>query len=485
MRWVVSALAAVLLAVAAAGNAQADVPAPSQGPPPVSALAKKLLPAVVNVSSTHLAGTHGHLPPKSTEGLPPEDDSQNGATGGQADPDEDTESLGSGFIVSADGLVVTNYHVVAGADQVQVSLTDGSHFPARVVGTDAKTDLAVLRIDAGHPLAFVNLGDSDTAEVGDWVMAIGNPFGLDGSVTLGIVSARNRNIQSGPYDSYIQTDASINQGNSGGPLFDMNGNVIGINTAIVAEGGASIGIGFAIPIDLAKPVVVQLEKYGEARRAWLGVDVQDVTDDIAASLGRSDTHGAMVTDVTKPGPAAGLVEEGDIILDFDGKPVDSMHDLPRVVAETEIGKAVPIKVVRDGKEQVVTVTLGRLKEDEPVSSLGSTETKPAPKSSAPLTLDELLGFRMAPIDSVNRKTYALPEAARGLVITSVKSGSEADQNGLVAGLVVTGVNQKQVSKVTEVEAIVDTARKQGRKAVLFRVVDPSGARRFIGVKLTG
>ena len=233
----------------------------------------------------------------------------------------EARSLGSGFIISADGTIVTNNHVVAGADEILVFLTDGTRLPARLVGADDKADLAVLKVEAGHELPFVAFGDSDSAEVGDWVMAIGNPFGLGGSVTLGIVSARNRDIQAGPYDDFIQTDAAINQGNSGGPLFDMNGNVVGINTAIIARGGSGLGIGFAVPVNLARPVVMQLAEFGETRRGWLGVGIQSVTDEMAATLGRADTHGALVVEVTATGPADGVVHEGDVILDFNGRSI--------------------------------------------------------------------------------------------------------------------------------------------------------------------
>jgi serine protease Do len=468
---------------------QAAVP---QGPESVAGLAAKLSPAVVNISSIHHGASVGSLPmpqaPDGSQSAAPLD--QNDPTTGEGGIPGDAESLGSGFIISADGLIVTNNHVIDGADDVQIFLTDGTHWPAKLIGDDTKTDLAVLKIDAGKPLPFVEFGDSDTAQVGDWVMAIGNPFGLGGSVTLGIVSARNRDIQSGPYDAFIQTDASINQGNSGGPLFDMNGKVIGINTAIIAEGGASLGIGFAVPGNLAKPVVDQLVAYGETRRGWLGVGIQDVTDDIAASMGRTDTHGAMVTDVTKSGPADGVIEEGDIILTFDGKPIEAMHDLPRLVAETPVGKTVTVTVLRDGQEKSLPVTLQRLEDPQQASvkpqKIGTSS--PARKSGTPglpPTLNDLLGFKLAAIDPVNRKAYALPAAAEGLVITSVQSGSDADQKGLIPGLLVTEVNRHKVAKPAEAESIVGDARKAGRTAVLFKIVDPTGQGRFIAVKFSG
>ena len=458
------------------------------GPKSVAALAARLSPAVVNISSSHhLPGGQGVPYPKAPDGtaLNPNvgaDGKDPGDTGDEA------ESLGSGFIISADVVIVTNNHVIDGADDIEIYLTDGSHLPAKVLGADSKTDLAVLKIEATHPLPFVEFGDSDTAEVGDWVMAIGNPFGLGGTVTLGIVSARNRDIQSGPYDSYLQTDASINQGNSGGPLFDMDGKVVGINTAIIAEGGSSLGIGFAIPSSLAKTVVDQLAQYGEARRGWLGVGIQDVTDDIAASLGRSDTHGAMVTDVTQSGPSDGVLKEGDIILDFDGKSVDTMHDLPRLVAETPVGKTVPLRVLRKGSEQVLSITVGRLHDTDEAQAKVSKGTPAAP-APAPqpntLTLSDRLGFEMAPLDPAHRRTYGLADEVTGLVVVSVKSGTDAEDKGMQPGFVVTEANQQPVASLAEVQSIVDAARRAGRAAVLFKVVDPNGQGRFIGVKLAG
>ncbi|HHY49941.1 MAG TPA: trypsin-like serine protease, partial [Alphaproteobacteria bacterium] len=360
-------LRAALFAAALVAGGMVPCSVLARGPESVAELAAQLSPAVVNIGTSRRVPTGNGMPfPEFPEGSPLQDlfDDLNPNQGRGPDRMQEARSLGSGFIISPDGVIVTNNHVIEGADEIEIYLTDGTRLPATIIGSDDKTDLALLKVDAGRDLPFVEFGDSDTAVVGDWVMAIGNPFGLGGSVTLGIVSARNRDIQSGPYDQFIQTDASINQGNSGGPLFDMNGKVVGINTAIIARGGTSLGIGFAVPVNLAKPVIDQLARFGETRRGWLGVGIQEVTEDIASSLGRPDTHGALVIDITPSGPSDGKIVEGDIILEFDGKPIERMRDLPRVVAETEVGKAVPVKVLRGGEELTIDITLGRLEVGE-------------------------------------------------------------------------------------------------------------------------
>lgn len=466
-------------------------PSIAQGPESVSELAAQLSPAVVNIgTSRRVSGGDGMPFPEFPQGSPLEDlfDDLNPNQGQGDEALREARSLGSGFIISADGVIVTNNHVIEGAEQIEVFLTDGTRLPARIVGADDKTDLAVLKVDADADLPFVEFGDSDTAVVGDWVMAIGNPFGLGGSVTLGIVSARNRDIQSGPYDQFIQTDASINQGNSGGPLFDMSGKVIGINTAIIARGGASMGIGFAVPGNLAKPVIDQLAEFGETRRGWLGVGIQEVTDDIASSIGRSNTFGALVIDITKEGPSDGVIEEGDIILEFDGKVIERMRDLPRVVAETAVGKAVPVKVLRNGNEIVLSITLGRLEVGEQLLANAQGQSVPTPSPDGPDApeppgLNELVGFEIAPLDDARRSQFAIGAGVEGVVITAVKDGSDASSKGILPGQVITEVNQKRVATVADVNDLVGAAKEAGRPAVLFKVTDPTGASRFIAVRL--
>jgi serine protease Do len=403
---------------------------------------------------------------------------------------QEARSLGSGFIISPDGVIVTNNHVIDGAEEIEVFLTDGARLPAEVVGRDDKTDLAVLKVSSEHDLPFVEFGDSDTAVVGDWVMAIGNPFGLGGSVTLGIVSARNRDIQSGPYDQFIQTDASINQGNSGGPLFDMNGKVIGINTAIIARGGSSLGIGFAVPVNLARPVIQQLSEFGETRRGWLGVGIQEVTEDIAASLGRTNTFGALVVDITSGGPSDGMILEGDIILEFDSKPIERMRDLPRVVAETAVGKSVPVRLLRNGSETLVDITLGRLEVGEQmIADAQGAPVEPLPSDpiedpvTATPNLSELVGFEIAPLDPGARSTYSIADDVQGVLVTTVNNGSDAYDKGFQPGFVIVEVNQQKVATVEEVNELVGAAKEAGRPAVLFKVTELSGGSRFIAVKL--
>ncbi|RUT35146.1 Do family serine endopeptidase [Arsenicitalea aurantiaca] len=490
-RLVASLALALMLGAGVAVPANAQV-LRTHGPASVADLARELSPAVVNIgTSRRVRGGPGVPFPDLPEGSPLTE------LFDQLNPNRDqgprsmreARSLGSGFFVSADGLVITNNHVIDGAEEIQVFLTDGSRLPARLVGADEKTDLAVLKVEVEREFPYVEFGDSETAEVGDWVMAIGNPFGLGGSVTLGIVSARNRDIQSGPYDNFIQTDAAINQGNSGGPLFDMDGKVVGINTAILARGGSSLGIGFAVPVNLARPVLDQLTEFGETRRGWLGVGIQEVTEDIAASLDLPNTFGALVIDITASGPSDGVIREGDIIVEFDGKAILRMRDLPRVVAETAVGRAVSVRLLRGGEEQMVDITLGRLELGEQIIAAARDEgvfptpdAPDAPIGPAP-GLPELMGFEIAPLDETARDTYAIAPDLQGVVITGVEEGSDAFDKGFLAGMVILEVNQHEVGTVADVTGHVGDAREAGRPAVLFKVADPLGTSRFVAVRL--
>ena len=353
-------------------------------PPSLAPLADRLSDAVVNISTTQSQkGPQGVPLPKVPKGSPFEEffDDFFQKRGGKSPPDRKISSLGSGFVIDSEGLIATNNHVIDGADEIIINFHDGSKLKVdKVIGRDTKTDIALLKVTPKKPLKAVPLGNSAKMQVGDWVLAIGNPFGLGGSVTLGIISAKQRDINSGPYDDYLQTDAAINKGNSGGPLFNMDGEVIGINTAIISPSGGSIGIGFSVPSDTVLSVVDQLKQYGEIRRGWLGVKIQTVTEDIAETLGIPENTGALVAGLSADGPAAkGGIEGGDVILKFDGKDVSTMRGLPRIVAQTPIGKSVDVELLRAGQKKTLKVAVGRLIEDddkaEPAVATPSTPSK--------------------------------------------------------------------------------------------------------------
>ncbi|MDR3517015.1 MAG: DegQ family serine endoprotease [Azospirillaceae bacterium] len=453
-------------------------------------LAEKLLPAVVNISTTQTIAAKPGAPktgpetPQLPPGSPFEDffkdffDHQDGR--GDAPPRRAT-SLGSGFIVDPDGYVVTNNHVIQDADEIMVVLHDDTNLKAEVVGRDTKTDIALLKVKSDKPLTAVPFGNSDTMRVGDWVLAIGNPFGLGGTVTSGIISARARDINAGPYDDFLQTDASINRGNSGGPMFNLNGEVIGINTAIFSPSGGSVGIGFAIPSALAKPVVEQLRKYGHTRRGWLGVKIQGVTPEIADTLRLAKASGALVASVTAKGPAVDAgIQAGDVILTFDGKDVTDMRRLPRIVAETEIGRAVPVTVWRKGQPIDLSVKVGELEaaEQSGLVSAGGDET-PAP---APAQTISVLGLKLSSLTTELRKQYNLNEALNGVVITEVASTGPASEKGLRPGDVIVEVAQEDVTKPGDVVDKINKAKDDGRKSVLL-LVDRQGDLRFVALAI--
>lgn len=467
-------------------------------------LAEKLLPAVVNVATTQIIQPD-HSPgdrdpgdsgpesrrapdmPQFPPGSPFEDffkqffDKQ--GRGGPDSAPRRMQSLGSGFIVDAAGYIVTNNHVIDGADEIRVTLHDNRKFNAKVVGRDAKTDIALLKVDSPKSLPSVHFGNSDTARVGDWIVAIGNPFGLGGSVTVGIVSARARDINAGPYDDFIQTDASINRGNSGGPMFNLSGEVIGINTAIYSPSGGSIGIGFAVPSALAKNVVDQLRKYGHTRRGWLGVNIQTVTDDIAESLGLDKAKGALVARVTDKGPAAeAKVEPGDVILKFDGHDITEMRRLPRMVAETPVGKTVDVVVWRKNKEVPLRVKLQELEENDQVASAPKGGGPSSKQPAVPEATVSALGMSLSQLTTETRERFDVPEKTKGVLITKVNDGTSAAERDLRAGDVIVEVAQEEVSAPEQVLKKINEARSAGRKSVLV-MVERKGEQRFVGLPI--
>jgi serine protease Do len=383
------------------------------------------------------------------------------------------QSLGSGFIIDDSGIIVTNNHVIEGADEISVTLQDNTTLKATLVGHDERTDIAVLKVKSDKPLPFVTLGDSDGSRVGDWVLAIGNPFGLGGTVTAGIVSARGRDIRQGPYDDFIQTDAAINRGNSGGPLFNMDGQVIGINTAIYSPSGGSIGIGFSIPSNEARNVVAQLREYGHARRGWLGVRIQQVTPDIAESLGLHEPQGAMVAGLTDDAPAArAQMRNGDIILKFADQPVKDTKALVRIVGDTAPGKKVPVVVWREGHEQTLQATVAEQPDDPTQLATAAPAARNAPASTS-LELSGL-GMKLSAITDEMRSKYQLGADQKGVVVTDVTQGGAAAARGLKPGDVIMEVQQEAVSVPADVKSRVDGIRKQNRKTVLMLIQGADG-----------
>lgn len=476
MRQLVRAVAFSVLFVAAPA-ARAD------GPPSLAPLAKKLSDAVVNISTTQtVKGPQGVPLPKVPKGSPFEeffDDFFNKKGGGQR-MDRKVSSLGSGFVIDGkEGLIVTNNHVIDGADEIVINFHDGTKLVVdKVLGKDAKSDLALLKVTPKKPLVDVKFGSSAVLEVGDWVLAIGNPFGLGGSVSVGIISAKSRDINSGPYDDYLQTDAAINKGNSGGPLFNMNGDVVGVNTAIISPTGGSIGIGFAVPSDTVVSVIDQLKQFGETRRGWLGVKIQTVTEDIAETLGVPDNSGALVSSVTPDSPAAkGGLETGDVILKFDGKDVTTMRGLPKIVAQTQIGKPVDVEILRKGQRKTVQITVGLLEEE--AETPAATE---APQGEAPAA-SVVLGLKLAQLTEEGRRKFGIDDKVTGVLVEDVDPDSPAAQKGLKAGDVIIEAGQDPVAKPEDVIKSVEKVKGTGRKAVLLRVEDGKGDLRFVAVPL--
>jgi serine protease Do len=486
-----------LLAALCLGAASlVSAPALARGPDGIADVAEKVIDAVVNISTSQTVeakagsgegrGAMPQLPPgspfeeffddffKNRRGGP-----GGNSKGGDMQPHK-TNSLGSGFIVDTSGIVVTNNHVIADADEINVILNDGTKIKAELVGVDKKTDLAVLKFKPPKPLIAVKFGDSDKLRLGEWVIAIGNPFSLGGTVTAGIVSARNRDISSGPYDNYIQTDAAINRGNSGGPLFNLDGEVIGVNTLIISPTGGSIGIGFAVPSKTVAGVVDQLRQFGELRRGWLGVRIQQVTDEIAESLNIKPARGALIAGVEDKGPAkpAGIVP-GDVIVKFDGKDVKEPKDLSRVVADTAVGKEVEVVIIRKGQEETRKVTLGRL-DDGDKAVPASVKSQPEPEK--PVT-QKALGLDLASLSKDLRSRYKIKDSVKGVLITNVDGTSDAAEKRLSPGEVIVEVAQEAVANAADVKKRVDQLKKDGKKSVLLLVANGDGELRFVALSV--
>ena len=466
-RIAVPAVASIMITFSAVGGAAAD------RPDSFADQVEQLSPAVVNISTTTIVSEGpGMDMPQFPPGSPFEEFFKNF---GDENRQRRASSLGSGFIIDAEGIVVTNFHVIENAEEITVTLSDETSFTAKVLGQDQKTDIAVLKIDPGDTaLTAVPFGDSDSLRVGDWVLAIGNPFGLGGTVTAGIVSARGRDIGNGPYDDFIQTDASINRGNSGGPLFNTDGEVIGINTAIFSQSGGSVGIGFAISSNLAKRVTKQLVEFGTTRRGWLGVFIQEVTSDIAETLGLEGSGGALVSSVNENSPAdiAGL-EPGDVILSFDGKKIERMRDLPRIVAETDIGTTVVVEIFRGGRLSTVEVTLGELEKAELVGLVGEQ-----PEGDAQ-TLDRL-GFTVDDLDGELAAELGLDDTLTGVVVTEVAADSPAMEKGVEPGDIIRRFGQRRVDSAADLAASVAETLDAGRSGVLL-LIEREGRERFVQI----
>ena len=457
-------------------------PAPSSFAP----LAKKLLPTVVNISTTQEKKIAKRVPRNMQNPFPPgspfedffDEFLKNGPGAVGSERPQKTRSLGSGFIIDPSGLIVTNNHVIANAKEIEVTLHDDRTFKADILGVDKKTDIALLKIETHEPLPFVPWGNSDEMEVGDWIIVVGNPFGLGGTVTSGIISARARDINAGPYDDFIQTDASINRGNSGGPMFNMNGEVIGINTAIFSPTGGSVGIGFAVPSNMARSVITQIQKFGRTRRGWLGVRIQPMSEEIAQNLGLKKQYGALVSNVTiqSPAQAAGVLP-GDVIIEFNGKKIKNTRELPRIVAEAEINKKVPLTVWRNHKKVRLFAKLGELEIAEE-RHLVPTRQKKAKDKTPKL----VLGLGVSPITPALQQRFKIPTNVKGIVITKIMNGDRSSKVGLRVGDVILMMNQKPVHSVQDFTKRISKVHKSGQKSVLLWV-HRDGEKTFIALPL--
>ena len=464
--WALVLGAALLVAQAAAVDARA-------APDSFADLAQQVSPAVVNITTSTTVATDSAPLPQFPEGSPFEDFFRDFGRPGPRGPAQRSQALGSGFVISEDGYIVTNNHVIEGADEIEIEFYSGRRLKAAVVGTDPNTDIALLKVDSDDPLPFVPFGDSDVVRVGDWVMAMGNPLGQGFSVSAGIVSARNREL-SGTYDDYIQTDAAINRGNSGGPLFNMSGEVIGVNTAILSPNGGSIGIGFAMSSEVVTDVVAQLREFGETRRGWLGVRIQDVTADVAEAIGLDGARGALVTDVPE-GPAmeAGI-RQGDVIVSFDGGEVADTRELVRRVAGTAVGKEVPVMVFRDGATQSLRITLGRREEAQ--GAIPAAQPAPEPAEA------QVLGMTVTMLTPEIAEGLGLSGSITGLAVTAVDEATEAFEKGIRSGDVITEAGQQPVAAPADLEARIAEAKEAGRKSLLL-LVRRGGDPRFVALSV--
>jgi serine protease Do len=471
--------------------------------PSLSPIVQKVMPAVVNISVTTKGSdiendggdaTPGAAPGQDENGPSPDFpkspfdellrrffDQQQGPNGRQQHPQlGERVALGSGFIIDPQGYVVTNNHVVGGnSGTVTVIFQDNSKHPAKIVGRDPKTDLALLKIETSKPLPYVTWGDSDAAKVGDWIIAVGNPFGLGGTVTTGIVSARGRDIHAGPFDDFLQLDAAINRGNSGGPTFNLTGQVVGINTAIYSPNGGSVGIGFAIPSNMAKTVIAQLKDHGSVERGWLGVQIQQMTPEIASSLGLQNDHGALIADVNAKGPAAKAgLKQGDVILKYNGRDIDQLHDLPRLVAETASGTSAPMTVWRNGHEEQLQATVGQMPNEQQTAS---AETQDQGQQAAP-ERSSALGLQLGRLDNRTRQQLRLKNDVKGVVVTQVEQDSAAADLGIQPGDVIVAINQQPVSTPNDAAQKMKKVQQSGDKHLLL-LLNRHGINQYIGMSV--
>ena len=471
---------AIAFFVALALMVQVSLANARSAPDSFADLAERLLPMVVNISSTTVVeGREQPNFPELPPGSPFEDFFKEFFDRNQQRPNNGrATSLGSGFFISNDGYIVTNNHVIAGADEITVVLHDDTRFDATIVGRDPKSDLAVLKIDYDGKLPYAEFGNSDKSRVGDWVVAIGNPFGLGGTVTAGIISARGRDINSGPYDNFIQTDASINRGNSGGPMFNLDGDVIGVNSAILSPSGGSVGIGFAIPSNEVSKVVKQLIKHGEVKRGWLGVHIQGVSEEIAETLGLDKPTGALVANVMEGGPAAkGKIMAGDVILEFNNVEVPEMRRLPKIVADTDVGDEVDVLIWRDGKEITLQINVGQL-DDEVIAAARSNNNGDASR----VVNIEALGMSVASVTDEVRERFELGEDAKGVIVVAVDNDGQASKKNLRPGDLIIEASKHEITKPSEIQDRIKEARKAGRKSILLLVEGQAGLR-YVGLNI--